>query len=174
MTDLGRVFAMLDLIGQRAQDQSLDLRDGFLPGCTVSHGSSQRRNLSDPTPIVFFFDLHLHEKGLLVNRRAGKRVLRKIQLLGGRGYRRLNKPKSARPSAAPWRPCPRIAVWRPMDFARESFRGKVAGFFSLKANSTLGVHLLSIFQGHPTAKKCVGGSTIPFCLQRKETYAGLL
>lgn len=64
---LGSFLPVLDLIRKRAKNEGFDLRNRLLLGRTISHGSSQHGDLSDPTTILFFFDFHFHEKTLAGN-----------------------------------------------------------------------------------------------------------
>lgn len=75
MAELRGLFAVLNLVRKRAKNKRFDLRDGFLLSRTVGHGSSQRGDLSDPSPVFFFFNFHLHEGTLPLARAVRKRVL---------------------------------------------------------------------------------------------------
>ncbi|MGH7955411.1 MAG: hypothetical protein ACREH8_00175, partial [Opitutaceae bacterium] len=75
MAELGRLFAVLNSIGKRPENECFNLRNRFLLGRTVCHGSSKRRDLSNPAPVLFLFDFYVHEETLFVSRKVRKRVL---------------------------------------------------------------------------------------------------
>jgi hypothetical protein len=47
-------------IGEDAEDESLDLGDGFIPGGTVGHGAGDDGNFGDPAAVLFAFDFDFH------------------------------------------------------------------------------------------------------------------
>ena len=70
--DFRRVFAVLNLDGQGAENQSLHLRDRFLFCRTVGHRAGQRGDLGDPAAVVFDFGFHFHKATVVVGCVAGK------------------------------------------------------------------------------------------------------
>lgn len=53
-------FTVLDPIGQRAQHQRLNLRDGVRLRRAISHRARKRRHFRNPPAIIFSFDFNLH------------------------------------------------------------------------------------------------------------------
>ncbi len=75
MAGLGRLFAVIDLVSESTKDQRLNFRDRFFLGRAVAHRSWQRRDLSDPAPVFFFFGFNAHIKMVSSVPRTGKRLL---------------------------------------------------------------------------------------------------